>query len=104
MQLPRFDESGCLPPGDYRQTFAELRESMLVLGPADPAECPGWDAMWRDHLVDNAEILVGELRQVGITNVLSMDRSWRIKIIRMTLMATSNARSTNWRADGFSGS
>jgi hypothetical protein len=69
MQLPPFDESGCLPPGDYRLTFSELRESMLVLGPADPAECPNWDAKWRDHLVDNAEILVGELWQVGVTNV-----------------------------------
>jgi hypothetical protein len=69
MQLPAFDELGCLPPGDYPMTLSQLRESMLVLGPSDPADCPSWDAAWRSRLVDNAEILIRELWQVGITKV-----------------------------------
>ncbi|MCA9189191.1 MAG: hypothetical protein R3E01_06800 [Pirellulaceae bacterium] len=69
MQLPDFDETGCLPAGDYRLTFSELRKSALVLGAGDPALCPNWDATWRNYLVENTEVLVPELWQVGIANV-----------------------------------
>lgn len=69
MQLPLLDESGCLPPGDDRLTFAELRESVPVLGPGGPAQWPDWDAGWRNRLVDNVEELVRELWHVGVTNV-----------------------------------
>lgn len=67
--LPRFTEDGILPPGDYELTFAELRASSLVLGPGDPRECPHWDAPWRESLVANLEILVGQLWRVGITDI-----------------------------------
>lgn len=40
---------------------------MLVTGP-QPA-IPGWDAAWRRQLVDNLANLVGQLREVGITNI-----------------------------------
>jgi len=69
VKIPPFDDTGCLPAGDYSMTFAQLRESMLVLGPGDPSEFPTWDAAWRHQLVENAEILVHELWEAGITKV-----------------------------------
>jgi hypothetical protein len=65
--LPAFQANGLLPPADYEMSFAELRHSMLVVGPG--AELETWDAGWREHLVDNLEILTGQLWQVGITEV-----------------------------------
>lgn len=65
--LPDFDADGLLPPGDYPLTFAELRRSLLVVGPA--AGYPTWDAAWRARLVDHLEILVGQLWAVGITEI-----------------------------------
>ena len=67
--LSDFDDFGCLPAGDYELTFDQLRESMLVLGPGDPADYPSWDAAWRSKLVDSAEILVKDLWSAGIANV-----------------------------------
>lgn len=49
-------------------TFAELRTSVLVMGPAGLG-LMGWDANWRSRLVDNARILVDQLWQVGIANI-----------------------------------
>jgi len=66
-QLPTFTGDGLLPPGDYELTLDELRESMLVKGPG--ASYPDWDAAWRAELVDNLEILVRQLWQVGIAEV-----------------------------------
>jgi hypothetical protein len=66
-QLPAFTEDGLLSPGDYELTLSELRESMLVKGPG--TSCPGWDAAWRAELIDNLEILVRQLWQVGIAEV-----------------------------------
>src|SRR5213592_4337187 len=57
MVLPPFDAYGLLPPGDYPLTLPELKQSMLVNGPA-PAHEP-WDAPWRAHLVDNLGVLGG---------------------------------------------
>jgi hypothetical protein len=63
-----FDADGLLPPGDYRLTLDELRESLLVQGPA-AARSPNWDAPWRRKLVDNLEILVRQLWAVGIDEI-----------------------------------
>lgn len=65
--IPSFTAAGMLPPGDYAATLDELRQSILVAGPANPS--PHWDVSWRLNLVDQLEVLVEELRQVGITNI-----------------------------------
>jgi len=65
--LPPFQANGLLPPADYEMSFVELRRSMLVAGP--DTEQQTWDADWRGHLVDNLEILTGQLWQVGITDI-----------------------------------
>ena len=69
MSLPPFTSDGVLPPGDYPMTLEELRNSPLVLGFDDPHLCPDWDAAWRETLVDNLARLVGQLWQVGITDI-----------------------------------
>src|SRR5712664_2339006 len=65
--LPDFTSEGMLPPDDYILTFDELRGSMLVIGPG--AGYPNWDAAWRNKLVDNLEILTGQLCRFGITEI-----------------------------------
>lgn len=65
--LPLFQPNGLLPPGDYEMSFAELRQSMLVTGPTRAGGT--WDASWRERLVDNLEILAGQLWTVGIKEV-----------------------------------
>ncbi len=67
--IPDFTDDGLLPPGDYEVTLEELKESVLVVGLADEAAHPTWDRPWRRQLVDNLEILVAQLWQVGITEV-----------------------------------
>lgn len=64
--LPPFTEAGVLPPGDYVLTLEQLRDSVLVVG---PGRSPHWDADWRRQLVDNLEILVRQLWEVGVTAV-----------------------------------
>jgi len=66
--IPTFDERGLLPPGDHEATFDGFRSSVLVVGPTD-SEIPDWDAPWRQYLVDQAEVLVRQLWQVGVTEV-----------------------------------
>lgn len=56
-----------LPAGESELTLAELRESMLVKGPGP--DYPHWDAAWRGQLVDNLEILVRQLWDVGVTEI-----------------------------------
>jgi len=63
--IPPLGPDGLLPVGTHRASFGELRRSPLV---ADSG-IPYWDAPWRARLVDNAERLVGQLWQVGITEV-----------------------------------
>jgi len=63
-----FDKKGLLPPGDYELTFEEIRQSVLVKGPENRDELR-WDSSWRLYLVDNAEILSRQLRDVGIQNI-----------------------------------
>jgi hypothetical protein len=67
--IPNFTDEGLLPPGDYEVSLAELRVSVLVAGPADMEAYPNWDRAWRRHLLDNLEILVKQLWQVGITDI-----------------------------------
>jgi len=68
-KIPDFTDDGLLPPGDHEITLSELRESVLVAGPANASAHPGWDAPWRRHLVDNLEVLVKQLWQVGVTGI-----------------------------------
>ncbi len=65
--LPDFDANGCLPEGDYALTLGEVRASVLVQGSADGY--PNWDVGWRSNLVNQLEVLVRQLWQVGITEV-----------------------------------
>lgn len=67
--LPPFTNDGLLPPGDYVLTLDDLRTSMLVDGPRPLREGSCWDQTWRETLVDNLALLVGQLRQVGITEI-----------------------------------
>lgn len=67
--LPAFTEDGLLPPGDYELTLDQLRSSALVLGPVTHAGGTNWDTAWREKLVCNLEILVGQLWEVGITEI-----------------------------------
>jgi hypothetical protein len=61
-----FESSGILPPGDYPMTFKDLRESILVNGPADMT---GWDINWRLYLASQLEIVVTQLWTVGISEI-----------------------------------
>lgn len=61
-----FNEDGLLPPGDHEMTFAELRDSILVRGPGDMVF---WDSQWRSHLVNNLEVMVGQLLRIGISSI-----------------------------------
>jgi hypothetical protein len=67
--LPLFTEEGLLPAGDYELSIADLRMSLLVRGPSGPHHSPTWDVAWRKRLVDNMSILVGQLWEVGITEI-----------------------------------
>ena len=69
--IPDFQADGLLPPGDYEVSFAELRQSILVVGPGNPSKWPNWDAAWRATLVANLEKLTRQLWQVGITEVFA---------------------------------
>jgi hypothetical protein len=63
-----FTPQGELAPGDYVMTFAELRRSLLVVGPGPKLE---WDRAWRETLVSNLEILVRQLWQAGVVSVFA---------------------------------
>jgi hypothetical protein len=67
--LPQFDSDGLLPIGDYELTLEQLSQSMLVHEPADLSRCPNWDQSWRAELVRRLGILVGQLWQVGISDI-----------------------------------
>ena len=63
-----FNSRGLLDPGDYEMTFDQLKKSLLVVGPG-PAAGQDWDDIWRLNLVNQAEILVSQLWQVGVTEI-----------------------------------
>src|ERR1700730_9812930 len=67
MPLPGFAADGLLPSGDYPLTLTELRESFLVTGVGVDSE--HWDKPWRSQLVDNLDVLVRQLWQVGIDRI-----------------------------------
>jgi hypothetical protein len=67
--LPQFTDDGVLPPGDYPLTLDELKESHLVTGQYTQYGQDIWDYEWRLQLVNNAEILINQLWQVGIENI-----------------------------------
>ena len=68
MPIPQaFTALGLLPLGAHQATFEELRASLLVCGPGVGNST--WDSEWRARLVDNAEVLVSQLWEVGITEI-----------------------------------
>jgi len=69
--IPPFEPDGLLPPGDYEVSFGQLRDSVLVSGPADPEMYPSWDTPWRRGLVSNLEILTQQLWKVGVSEVFA---------------------------------
>lgn len=48
-------------------TVAQLRASVLVTGVG--VGSPSWDIAWREILVDNLTVLVGQLQAVGIARI-----------------------------------
>lgn len=62
----RFNDYGLLPPQDFPMTINQLRDSVLVIGPQN--ESP-WNTKKRLTLVNNLEILVNQLWQVGIEDI-----------------------------------
>jgi len=67
--LPPFTNDGLLPPADYALTLDELRASVLVDGPEPARVDSHWDGEWRLKLVDNLGVLIGQLWQVGVTEI-----------------------------------
>jgi hypothetical protein len=67
MPLPSFTTFGLLPPGDHPLTITELRQSFLVSGQG--ADVPTWGNSWRGQLVDNLELFVRQLWQVGVERI-----------------------------------
>lgn len=67
IKIPNFID-GVLPVGDYAVTIAELRASILVNGCGELKE-KHWDKAWRSQLVDNLEVMVSQLWQVGIEDI-----------------------------------
>ena len=68
--IPNFQSDGLLPIGDYEVSFTELRDSVLALGPKTE-EYSSWDTAWRLRLIDNLEVLTGQLWQVGIREIFA---------------------------------
>lgn len=67
--VPLFTNEGLLPVGDYELTLVALRKSGLVHRVNDAQQYPHWDSAWREKLVDNLSVLVGQLMQVGVTEI-----------------------------------
>jgi hypothetical protein len=67
LELPPFNEDGLLPRGDYEMSLEELKDSMLVEGPEEGY--PNWDSGSRMKLVENLEVMVGQLQRVGIREI-----------------------------------
>lgn len=63
--VPDFDIRGLLPAGGYAVTFDQLRNSVLARGTKEFQ----LDGPWRQHLINQAELLVEQLWQVGITKI-----------------------------------
>ena len=63
-----FTPDGVLDVGTFDATLAQVRASILVVGPPNAQDIQ-WDAPHRGRLVDKAAILIEQLRQVGITEI-----------------------------------
>lgn len=61
-----FNDFGFLLPDDYELTLDELKQSLLVTGPKDDTP---WDSRWRAFLVEQLEVMVGQLWRVGVTKI-----------------------------------
>lgn len=67
MELPPFDGDGLLPLGDYEMEPEDIKVSMLVDGPEEGFS--DWDFEWRLRLVEDLEVMVGQLREVEVTEI-----------------------------------
>jgi hypothetical protein len=68
MAIPtQFTANGVLPPGDHQAKLADIRSSLLVTGTG--VSSSHWDSDWRARCVDNLEILVNQLWQIGIDRI-----------------------------------
>lgn len=61
-----FNKDGLLPSKDYELTLNELRASTLVQGFKGETL---WDVNWRLWLVDNLEVMVQQLWEIGINQI-----------------------------------
>jgi hypothetical protein len=67
MAVPaKFNTDGVLDPGTHSATLAEVRASILVKGDGTSRT---WDSVWREVLVNNAEILINQLRTLGVKDI-----------------------------------
>jgi len=67
MAIPsNFNSDGVLDPGTYDASFSDLRQSLLVIG---NGSSPTWNRTWRSELVNRAEVLVNQLRSVGVQDI-----------------------------------
>jgi hypothetical protein len=66
LSLPSFNDDGLLPIGDYEVDIKELRNSIFVVG---PPSSKSWDSVWRNELVNRLEILVIQLKSLGIKSI-----------------------------------
>lgn len=64
--LLHFTEHGLLKPGDYPLNLEQLKKSILVEGYKHKED---WDTQWRSRLVENLEMLVNTLWEVGVTEI-----------------------------------
>lgn len=67
MELPPFDGDGLLPLGDYEMEPEDIKVSMLVDGPEEGFS--DWDFERRLRLVEDLEVMVGQLREVEVTEI-----------------------------------
>lgn len=65
--IPEFTADGVLPVGDHPASLAELKQSVLVVGPKNVPI--GWNRRWRAELVGNLGLLVPTLWAAGIEEV-----------------------------------
>lgn len=75
-------------------TLVELRTSFLVTGAG--VGSAAWDTAWRSMLVDNLEILIGHLRQVGVERIFVDGSFVEAKINPATSTRTLNAPVTSF--------
>src|SRR5712664_525863 len=88
-ELPPFQTNGLLPVGDYPLTLDGLRACHLVTGKF--SESVTWDRPHRAYLVDQLEVMVVQLWQIGLDRIFIDGSFVETKITPMISTATSNA-------------